>query len=145
MTDNNDSIDDAPISEVPKKKTNKGGRPKIEISQNQFERLCGIQCTKLEVCEFFNITDKTLERWCKETYDGMGFSEVFAVKRSNGKIALRRNLMQMSQNTPAVAIFLAKNWLGMSDKQEVDHSGAVSVLGTGYPKKKKYARLKKKS
>jgi len=119
------------------------GRDKVEVPRDQFEGLCRLQCTKLEVCEFFGITDKTLERWCKETYDGAGFSEVFELKRTHGKIALRRNMMQMAQTTPSVAIFLAKNWLGMSDKQEVDHSGAISVVGTGYPQTKKYPRLKK--
>ena len=28
----------------------------------------------------------------------------------------------MSEKQPGVAIFLAKNWLGMSDKQDIEHS-----------------------
>lgn len=101
------------------KPKNKGGRPKKVIDQEEFEKLCGMQCTKAEICDWFNLTDKTLERWCKETYK-IGFSEVFQKKRIKGKIALRRNLLNMSSNNAAVVIFLAKNWLGMRDKIDVD-------------------------
>jgi len=104
---------------MPQKVKNKGGRPKKNIDQAEFEKLCGMQCTKLEICDWFGLTDKTLERWCKDTYK-LGFSEVFKKKRINGKIALRRNLLQMSSSNAAVAIFLAKNWLGMRDKLDVD-------------------------
>ena len=90
---------------------------KKEIDKEEFEKLCYLQCTKQEICDFFSITDKTLERRLKEMY-GVGFSEVFSKRRSGGKISLRRNLMQMSKHNASVAIFLAKNWLGMSDKYE---------------------------
>ncbi len=60
------------------------GRPKKEIDQKQFEQLCQIQCTEVEICGWFEVTDKTLTRWCKETY-GLTFSEVFAQKRAAGK------------------------------------------------------------
>ena len=64
-------------------------RPRKEIDKKQFENLCGLQCTKEEICAFFELTDKTLESWCKRTYD-KGFSEVFREKRGIGKISLRR-------------------------------------------------------
>ena len=31
-----------------------------EIDKKQFENLCGLQCTKSEICSFFGVTDKTL-------------------------------------------------------------------------------------
>ena len=34
---------------------------------------------------------------------------------------MRRNLFRMSERMPAVAIFLAKNFLGMADK--IEHTG----------------------
>jgi len=111
---------------------NKGGRPEKEVDQSLFERLCGIQCTKLEICAVLRIDDVTLDRWCGRTY-GKGFSEVFEEKRGEGKVALRRAMWVLAQNTPSVAIFLAKNWLGMSDKQQVDVGGTMAVIGTGYP------------
>ena len=109
------------------------GKPKIEISKEVFERLCAIQCTKQEVCEFLAVGGDTLNRWVKETYGGQTFKEVFEVKRMSGKVSLRRTLFKLAATTPSVAIFLAKNWLGMADKQDVDLSGTVTVVGTGYP------------
>ena len=64
---------------------NLGGRPYKEIDKAQFENLCALQCTKQEICAWFDVTDKTLERWCKRTY-GAGFSEVYAAKRGRGVI-----------------------------------------------------------
>lgn len=92
-------------------------RPKKEIDQKSFEGLCGIQCTQQEICQFFDITDKTLNAWCKRTY-GKGFSEVFAIKRGLGKISLRRSGFEMAKHNPSVHIFYAKNFLGMTDKVE---------------------------
>ena len=60
------------------------GRPLKHIDQKQFENLCGLQCTLEEICDFFNVTDKTLDSWCKRTYKA-GFSEVFKQKRGKGK------------------------------------------------------------
>ena len=96
---------------------NKGGRPKKQIDQKEFEKLCFLQCTKQEFCSWFDTTDKTLERWCKETY-GMGFSEVFRIKREKGIISLRRTQFQLAEKSPAMAIFLGKNLLGQTDKVE---------------------------
>jgi hypothetical protein len=97
-------------------------RPIKEIDWTEFEKLCFIQCSLREICEWFHITDKTLQRRCKEHY-GEGFSEVFAKKRVGGLISLRRNLFKQSEHNPAVAIFLAKNWLGMKDRQEIEQVG----------------------
>lgn len=93
------------------------GRPKKEIDVKTFESLCGIQCTEEEICQFFDVTDKTLNSWCRRTY-GHNFSEVFAQKRGIGKISLRRAGFKMAQKNPTVHIFYAKNFLGMTDKQE---------------------------
>ena len=93
------------------------GRPRKLIDKEQFEKLCGLQCTEAEILDFFDITDKTLTAWCKRTYK-KGFSEVFRQKRSLGKISLRRSGFKLAQNNPSVHIFYAKNFLGMTDKQE---------------------------
>jgi len=59
------------------------GRPKKSIPIEQFEKLCFMQATEAEICDFFGVTDKTLTRWCKDTY-GKSFSEIFAQR---GKIS----------------------------------------------------------
>lgn len=94
-----------------------GGRPIIEIDKKQFEQLCAMQCTQAEICSWFNITDKTLTRWCKQTYK-KSFSEVFKIKRQKGFTSLRRNQWEMAETNPTMAIWLGKQYLGQSDKRE---------------------------
>ena len=96
----------------------KRGRPKKEIDQKEFEKLCGLQCTLEEMCSFFDCDNKTLEKWCVRTYK-KNFSEIFAVKRGIGKISLRRAGFELAKRNPAVHIFYCKNYLGMTDKQEI--------------------------
>lgn len=92
-------------------------RPRKEIDQKTFEGLCGIQCTQEEICDFFDVTDKTLTTWCRRTY-GESFSEVFSKKRGVGKISLRRAGFEMAKKNASVHIFYAKNFLGMTDRTE---------------------------
>lgn len=90
-------------------------RPKKSIEIDDFEKLCSIQCTKEEICAWFKLTDKTLERWCKEQYQ-MGFSEVFTIKRGLGRISLRRCQWQAAQKgNPTMLIWLGKQYLGQID------------------------------
>ena len=95
----------------------KMGRPRADINQIEFEKLCELQCTEEEVLCFFGVTDKTLNAWCRRTY-GKTFSEVFKLKRKKGLISLRRAQFQLAKKNGAVAIFLGKNYLGQSDMKE---------------------------
>lgn len=92
-------------------------RPKKEIDQKQFENLCGLQCTLEEICGWFEITDKTLDSWCKRTYHA-SFSEVFKQKRGKGKISLRRSQWRLAEKSAAMAIWLGKQYLGQRDQIE---------------------------
>jgi len=96
----------------------KMGRPKKEIDQKIFEGLCGLQCTRNEILEFFHLTDMTLNRWCKEVYHET-FSVVFAKKRGAGKISLRRTGFRLAETSAAAWIFHAKNYLGMRDQPDI--------------------------
>ena len=102
-------------------------RPRKEIDREEFENLCKIQCTKIEMCAFFDVTDKTLESWCKRTYK-KGFSEVFAEKRGLGKISLRRTQFRMADTNPTMAIWLGKQYLYQKDKIEQDDKEALKKL-----------------
>lgn len=105
----------------------KMGRPKKEIDKEQFEKLCGLQCTLEEICAWFDVSDKTLNGWCVDTYEET-FSEVFAKKRSHGKISLRRAGFELAKKNAAVHIFYAKNYLGMRDNFEVENTEALNRL-----------------
>ena len=96
----------------------KMGRPRKEINKTEFEKLCFLQCTRSEFCTWFDVNEDTLNKWCKENYDGKTFSAVFKEKRENGIISLRRTQFQLAEKSPAMAIFLGKNLLGQTDKVE---------------------------
>lgn len=90
-------------------------RPKKKISQKQFESLCAIQCTKEEICDVLDVTEKTLNNWCKETY-GEGFSLVFSKKRALGKASLRRNQWKLAEKgNSTMQIWLGKQILKQSE------------------------------
>lgn len=91
-------------------------RPKKELDQEQFEKLCSYQCTKLEICDFLHVTDKTLDAWVKRIY-GKGFSEVYLEKRSAGKISLRRAQFKLAERNAAMAIWLGKQYLGQRENK----------------------------
>lgn len=94
------------------------GRPRKQIDKTEFEKLCFLQCTEREFCSWFDVSDETLNKWCKENYDGRTFLDVFKEKRENGLISLRRTQFQLAEKSPAMAIFLGKNLLGQTDKME---------------------------
>ena len=102
-------------------------RPRKEINQKRFENLCGLQCTKDEICAFFDVTDKTLESWCRRTYKA-GFSEVFSQKRGLGKISLRRSQWRLAEKSATMAIWLGKQYLDQKDRIESTVDGEVTVV-----------------
>jgi len=95
-------------------------RLKKEFDIKVFESLCLIQCTKEDICTMFDCDPKTLTRWCVDTYQ-QGFKEIFDILSIGGKVSLRRTLFNMAKTKPVIAIWLSKQYLGMSDKQEISN------------------------
>ncbi len=95
-------------------------RHKIEIDWKRFESYCAVQCTLREIADYFNCSQMTIERKVKEHYS-CGFVDIFKRKRQKGLMSLRANLFKLSETQGNVAIFLAKNWLGMNDKTEISN------------------------
>ena len=107
-----------------------GGRPRKYIDTELFEQLCGLQCTLEEMTAFFKCDHKTIARWCRNTYDGKRFSQVFKEKRLIGRIALRRKQLRLAERSAAMAIFLGKNYLGQKDEPEqvASEDDTVSII-----------------
>jgi len=106
----------------------KAGRPRKEINWDQFEKLCHLHCTLEEICGILDISSDTLERGCKKKYK-TNFAVVFRQKAAAGKMSLRRRQYQaaMSPNaSPAMLIWLGKQWLGQKDKHEISDGDLVS-------------------
>ena len=95
-------------------------RPKKYINKKQFESLCAIQCTKEEICDVLDVTEKTLNNWCKEIY-GTSFSLVFNQKRALGKASLRRNQWKLAEKgNSTMQIWLGKQILKQSENPLLD-------------------------
>ena len=101
-------------------------RPRKDIDQTEFEKLCALQCSCEEIADWFSCSVDTIERWCKRVYHD-SFAVVFAQKRGRGKIALRRSQFELAKKSAAMAIFLGKNYLGQRDRQEV-MAGSIGQL-----------------
>lgn len=94
-------------------------RPQIIIDKDEFEKLCGLQCTLDEVAGWFKCSPDTVERWCKRTYK-QTFQEVYKMLAMAGRISLRRSQFKLAGKNASMAIFLGKNYLGQSDVQRLD-------------------------
>ena len=99
----------------------KTGRPKKEIDKNNFEKLCGMQCTLKEIAGFFDCSEDTIERWCKRIYKE-SFADTYKKHCAAGLISLRRNQFKLAERSAAMAIFLGKQYLHQSDKIEMETS-----------------------
>jgi len=104
---------------------NRGHRRKINIDFKELERLCYIQCSEQEMAQWFHCSIDTIALRIREKF-GISFPEYFEKHRVGGLISLRHNMFKLSEKHPNMAIFLAKNWLGLKDIQEMEHSGYIS-------------------
>ncbi len=93
------------------------GRPKIQIDNEQFKKLCELQCTKEEIAGFFNCSEDTIENYCKNNH-GESFSAVFKKLSYSGKMSLRRYQFELAKHNASMAIFLGKQYLGQKDYPE---------------------------
>lgn len=105
----------------------KMGRPRKEINQDTFEKLCGIMCSEEEIASVFDCSVDTIERWCKRTYSTT-FAEVYKEKSAKGKASLRRMQWQLAEKNVGMAIFLGKQYLGQKDHVEYEDKEALNRL-----------------
>ena len=110
-----------------KKRGPKG--PSVIIDWVEFEKLCGLHCTQTEIAEWFDCDPDTIQNHCKRHYNE-NFSDVFKKKSSKGKISLRRKMYELAmKGNVAMCIFLSKNILGFSDKNDsqIDNSKTITL------------------
>ena len=79
-----------------------------------------IQCTHDEVAAIMQCSEDTLCRRVKDKF-GMTFADYFKVVSPGGKTSLRRKQWKLADKNASMAIFLGKNMLGQSDKNELTH------------------------
>lgn len=100
----------------------KRGRPLVNIDWAKVDNMCKIQCTGEEIASVLDIHYDTLQNACKRE-KGMNFSEYLPQKALAGKASLRRSQWKLATGgNSTMQIWLGKNLLGQTDKQELNHN-----------------------
>jgi hypothetical protein len=95
-------------------------RPKAQIDTVELEKLCGMQCTDVEIAAWFGVSTRTVERRRKNTK----FCDVMDQAKAKGRVSVRRSLFRLAASgNIAAAIFLSKNILGYRDVVASELSG----------------------
>ena len=106
---------------------NKGGRPKYEIDYETLDDLCKIMCTGEEISSILNIDYDTLNRRLKEEKHG-GFTDYYKKMSAEGKKSLRRvQYDQAIDGNTTMMVWLGKQYLDQTDKQNIDLNANVQV------------------
>lgn len=106
------------------------GRPKAEFDKRAFSDLISLGCSQQEICWFFRDKETgkpanidTLSRWCKREY-GVNFQEFSKQNKLNAlRIQVRKNQLELSKKSPAMAIWLGKQYLGQTENPVVVDNG----------------------
>lgn len=96
------------------------GRPKIKLDYELIEKLASIMCTQEEIATFVGCSVDTLQR--DETFCG-----IYKKGIDSGKMSLRRKQWKLADKSPAMAIFLGKQYLGQKDVLDVESTQLVKV------------------
>lgn len=100
---------------------NKGGRPPAlipdEATLKIVKGLGQIQATTKECAAVLGVTEMTYIAFKKR--HAPLIEETYAIGAGEGLASLRRRQFQMSEKSATMAIWLGKQYLGQSDKQEI--------------------------
>jgi hypothetical protein len=101
------------------------GPKKIQVDWELVDNLCQIQCTGEEIASTLGISYDTIERRCKEDHKEK-LADYIKKKAEGGKASLRRMQYKAAEKgNPTMLIWLGKQYLGQSDKQEVNATHTV--------------------
>lgn len=117
-----------------KQRAKSGPKPK-NIDWDSFEKLCSLHCTLVEISEWFDVSEDTIERYVKKKY-GMRFAEIYKRKSSKGKISLRRKQHEIAMTgNPTMLIWLGKQHLEQRDQHAVEQSLEIKTFKLSYERK----------
>lgn len=97
-----------------------GGRPKKSIDYKVVKALANVMATMEEISSALEISVRTLQR-------DEEFCRVYKIGLDNAKLSLRRNQFKMSVRNPTMAIWLGKQYLGQTDKQDIRMENKVEL------------------
>lgn len=110
---------------------NKGGRPRaIEPDKRTLATIRGlgrIQATTRECAAVFGVSHQTLIATMQRH---PVIAEVLEQGKELGRRSLRRTQFHLAQSNAGMAIFLGKNYLDQTDRQDINQSVTVDVTVT---------------
>ena len=103
------------------------GRPKKNFDWSKLDAILQFHSPLIDAADIVGVSVKTLQRRIREEYD-MTFDEYRYQKGSR----TRQNLRQIQYDTAkngnvTMQIWLGKQWLGQSDKKDINMSGEVDI------------------
>lgn len=118
------------------------GRPRLEINWALVQMCAAFQRTQEEAAALNFCTVDTLENACLKEH-GITFSEFWETKRIAKIVQLAKTQWDLAieDKNPTMCVWLGKNYLGQTDRQEIEHTlpkpvvierlnGSEIVLGT---------------
>lgn len=107
------------------------GRPKKHIDYEVAEKLAAMMCTQEEIANYFDVCVRTLQRdeeFCRCYKRGM----------DKGRMSIRRQQYKSAEaGNVTMQIWLGKNYLGQSDKQDHNLTGDLGLSINFVPVKDK--------
>lgn len=107
-------------------------RPKLEIDWAEVDKMLAAHCTGSEIAAHFGMHPDTLYKRCEQEFR-VTFTAYSQEKKSHGKALLRlKQYSEAMKGDRGMLIWLGKNLLKQSDKQDVSHSGSSQVMVVNY-------------
>ncbi len=93
----------------------KPGRKKLDIPNNDVQKLAEIGCTNTEIADFYGCDISTITK---------RFSQILTKGRESGKMRLRKKQMQVAlKGNVIMLIWLGKQMLNQKEKQDISFEG----------------------
>ena len=102
------------------------GRPPIEFDLVEIEELSRSHCTFVELSRFYNCSEKAVEERYRTDQD---FKQAVDRGRFEAIKGLRRKQLEMAMDgNTQMAVWMGKQLLGQTDKQEIDQLSRVEPI-----------------
>lgn len=86
-------------------------RPKKPIDEKQVYKLAQLMCTHVEIASFFDVHSETIAN---------RFADLIKRGHETGKMSLRRKQWALADKSPAMCIWLGKQYLGQVERTELN-------------------------
>ena len=97
-----------------------GGRPKKQIDYEAVEKLAAMMCTQEEIASYLDVSTRTLQRDAE-------FCHIYKKGLDKGRMSLRRMQYKAADGgNSTMLVWLGKQYLGQSDKQEMSIDAKVN-------------------